>query len=83
MTEPDRYCPLLPDNLSCDACKGDRVVDGLVLTPNESSAFPRLFRFEQRPDRLEICVDEQACHDAGIPVDKAQRTIDASNLHCS
>jgi len=83
MTEPDQYCPPLPDNLSCDECKGDRVVDGLVLAPDEIPAFPRIFRFEQRPDRLEICVDEQACHDTGIPVDKAQRTIDVFNLNCS
>jgi uncharacterized protein (TIGR02646 family) len=83
MTEPDRYCPPLPDNLSCDECKGDRVVDGLVLAPDDIPAFPRIFRFEQHPDRLEICVDGQACHDAGIPVDKAQQTIDAFNLNCS
>ena len=83
MTEPYRYCPPLPDNLSCDECKGDRIVDGLVLAPDELPAFPRIFRFEQRPDRLEICVDEQACNAADIPVDKAQRTIDAFNLNCS
>ena len=83
MTESDRYCPPLPDNLSCDECKGDSVVDGLVLAPDEIPAFPRIFRFEQRPDRLDICVDEQACHDAGIPVNKAQQTIEVFNLNCS
>lgn len=83
MTDLDRYCPPLPDNLSCDECKGDRVVDGLVLAPDEIPVFPRIFRFEQRLDRLEICVDEQACYDAGIPVDKAQQTINAFNLNCS
>lgn len=82
MTESDRYCPPLPDNLSCDECKGDQVVDGVVLAPDEIPAFPRIFRFEQRPDRLEICVDEQACNEAGIPVDRAQRTINAFNLNC-
>lgn len=83
MQERDRYCPPLPDNLSCDECKGDRIVDGVVLTPGELPTFPRIFRFEQYPDRLEMRVDEQACHACGIPVDKAQRTIDAFNLHCS
>jgi uncharacterized protein (TIGR02646 family) len=83
MTEPDRYCPPLPDNLSCDECKGDRVVDDLVLAPDAIPAFPRLFRFEQRPDRLEICVDEPACNASGIPIDKAQQTIEAFNLNCS
>jgi uncharacterized protein (TIGR02646 family) len=83
MTDPDRYCPPLPDNLSCDECKGDRIIDGMVLTPGEIPAFPRIFRFEQYPDRLEIRVDEQACNASGIPVDKAQRTIDAFNLNCS
>ncbi|HEY5867733.1 MAG TPA: retron system putative HNH endonuclease [Candidatus Tectomicrobia bacterium] len=83
MTNPDRYCPPLPDNLSCDECKGDRVVDDLVLAPDEIPAFPRIFRFEQRPDRLDICVDEQACYEASIPVEKAQQTIDAFNLNCS
>lgn len=83
MTGPERYCLPLPDNLSCDEYKGDRIVDGLVLAPDEIPTFPRIFRYEQRPDRLEICVDEQACHTASIPVDRALRTIDEFNLNCS
>ena len=52
MQERDRYCPPLPDNLRCNEGKGNGIVDGVVLTPGEIPAFPRIFRFEQYPDRL-------------------------------
>lgn len=81
----DRRCFLPPvrDNLSCDAVQGSAVLDGVVLTPHEVPAFPRLFRYQQLPDRIEIHADEVACRSAGINTEKVEQTIEKFNLNCA
>jgi uncharacterized protein (TIGR02646 family) len=81
---PD-YLPPLPDNLSCDAYQGARLLDGVVFAPCEIPAIPLIFRFEQHPDpdRIEIHVDETGCQSAGVDIGKAKRTIEAFNLNCT
>jgi len=83
MANPHHHLPPLPDNLSCDQCAGQRILDDIVLAPHELPAFPRIFRFEQYPDRTEIHVDEDPCSEAGIDCARAQQTIDQFNLNCT
>ena len=83
MTDPNCYLPPLPDNISCDVKKRDHILDGLVLAPNEVPTFPRIFRYEQFPDRIDIHPDERGCQEAGVPLEKARRTIIEFNLNCS
>ncbi len=80
--DPAHYLPPLPENSSCDERKGDAILDSLVLAPNDVPAFPRIFRFKQRTDGMEIVPDEAGCQQAAIPVAKVQQTIDAFNLNC-
>lgn len=61
MSNSDHYLPPLPEKLSCDERKGGQILDGLVFAPNEVPVFPRIFRYEQHPDRLEIWPEESAC----------------------
>lgn len=82
MSDPDRYLPPLPENISCDERKGSRILDGSILTPPEVPVFPRIFSFKQHPDRLEICPEEPACEEIGLDPNKVQHTIDAFNLNC-
>jgi uncharacterized protein (TIGR02646 family) len=79
---PD-FRPPLPENLSCDEKKGRQILDGSILTPSEVPLFPRIFRFEQQPDRIEIMPDEYLCEQAGVALDKVLRTIKEFNLNCS
>jgi uncharacterized protein (TIGR02646 family) len=72
----------LPENLSCDEATRDEVLDGAVLRPDEIPAFPRLFRFKQWSNRLDIAPDERACMAAGIPVRRVEITIEKLNLNC-
>lgn len=83
MSAPHHYLPPLPDNLSCDAIQGQDVLDGVVLAPHEVPGFPRLFRYVQLPDRIEIRADEAACRSVGIDVGKVQETIKRFNLNCA
>jgi len=83
MANPHHCLPPLPDNLSCDQHQGGKILDGVVLAPHEVPAFPRIFRFEQHPDRIEIHVDEDPCNDAGIDAERVQQTIDQFNLNCA
>jgi uncharacterized protein (TIGR02646 family) len=76
------YLPPLPENLSCDERKRDHILDGLVLAPNEVPLFPRIFRFEQQLDRIEIRPDEDLCEQAGVELEKVSRTIKEFNLNC-
>jgi len=82
LSNQHNYCPPLPCNLSCDEKKGSKVLDSQVLSPCEIPAFPRIFRYEQQPDRIDICPDEEQCNIAGIPVNKVKRTINEFNLNC-
>ena len=54
-----------------------------MLAPHELPAFPRIFRFEQQPDRIEIHVDAEGCHQAGVDPNRVQQTIEQFNLNCS
>jgi uncharacterized protein (TIGR02646 family) len=83
MADANHYLPPLPDNISCDECKGNKIVDDLVLSPADIPAFPRIFCFRQLPDRIKIEVDADACRAAKISAEKAQCTIDTFNLNCT
>ena len=83
MPNEHHHLPPLPENLSCDECKGANILDGSVLAPHEFPAFPRVFRYEQQPDRIEIHVDEEACKKAAIDISKVQKTIEEFNLNCN
>jgi uncharacterized protein (TIGR02646 family) len=72
----------LPENLSCDEATRDEVLDGIILRPDEIPPFPRLFRFRQWSNRLDIEPDEPACKEAGIPVQRVAVTIEKLNLNC-
>lgn len=82
MSGNERYLSPLPENMSCDERKGDKTLDGLVLAPNEVPPFPRIFRYEQQPDCMEIRPDECACELAGVELEKVRRTIESFNLNC-
>jgi uncharacterized protein (TIGR02646 family) len=83
MSNEHYHLPPLPENLTCDERKGAKILDGIVLAPHEFPAFPRVFRYVQHPDRMEICVDEEACRDAAIDILKAEKTIEEFNLNCT
>lgn len=82
MTDVSCYLPPLPENLSCDECKGNKILDDAVLAPSEVLAFPNIFRYEQHLNRLEIHVNKDACERSGVDIVKAQATIDKFNLNC-
>lgn len=79
---PDAYLPPTEENRSCDVAKEDRVVDGQVLSPADVPAFPRVFRYEQRTDCMEIAPDDANCATAGIEVGIARATVTTYNLNC-
>ncbi|MBF0461305.1 MAG: TIGR02646 family protein [Magnetococcales bacterium] len=81
-SDPDHYLPPLPENISCDERKGRQILDSLVLSPSDVPSFPRIFRFNQRIDGMEIVPDEKGCQQAALPVEKVQKTIDEFNLNC-
>jgi uncharacterized protein (TIGR02646 family) len=83
LPSPQHYLPPLPDNLSCDEYKGAKILDGTVFAPHELPTFPRIFRYEQLADRIEIHVDEEECSKTGIDKQKVQQTIDEFNLNCT
>lgn len=72
----------LPENRSCDEATEDKVLDGMILRPDEIPAFPRLFRYAQLPDRLDIKADADLCEKAEIPVERVEQTIEELNLNC-
>lgn len=72
----------LPENRSCDEATGNAILDGVILRPDEVPAFPRLFRYRQSPDRLDIEPDPDACGQAGIPIVRVETTIAKLNLNC-
>ena len=72
----------LPANRSCDEATTDAILDGVILRPDEVPPFPRLFRFLQTPDRLDIAADASACSAAGVPVERVEATIEKLNLNC-
>jgi uncharacterized protein (TIGR02646 family) len=54
----DRIPYDIPDNLSCDEATRDEVLDDVILRPDEIPPFPRLFRFKQWSNRLDIAPDD-------------------------
>ncbi|MEO5330636.1 MAG: TIGR02646 family protein [Magnetococcus sp. YQC-5] len=68
------------ENLSCDAKKADRVLDGSVLTPFMVPRSPMIFKIiksgaiEHNPDN---------CHAVGMDVLLVQKTIDEFGLNCN
>ncbi len=82
MVDSAEHLPPLPENLSCDEVKGNEILDGKVLAPDDIPDFPRIFRFEQHHDVINIMADEDQCRFAGIPIEKVNNTIDAFNLNC-
>lgn len=72
----------LPANRSCDEATENRVLDGIVLRPDEIPRFPPLFRFRPYPNALLIEPDPQACEAAGIAPERVRDTIDQLNLNC-
>lgn len=79
---PPEYLPPTVENLSCDEAKKDKILDGLVLAPGDIPAFPRLFRFEQKPDAILIAPDEKKCLNAGVSIEIVEETIKQFNLNC-
>ena len=80
--DPGAYLPPVAENRSCDTAKEARVVDGQILAPDEVPAFPRIFRYRQASDAVLIEPDEQACAQAGIPVEKVRETVEVFSLNC-
>jgi uncharacterized protein (TIGR02646 family) len=80
--DPDAFTEPPRENLSCDTAKGDKVLDGVILAPDQIPAFPRIFRFEQHPDAVLIAPDEANCALAGIDPEKVWATIEHLNLNC-
>ena len=82
MQNPNAYLPPTAENLSCDVVKKNNVVDGQVLSPADVPAFPRLFRYEQRTDCMDIVPDDANCAAAGVAVPITQATVTTFNLNC-
>jgi len=82
MVHPDAYLPPTEENRSCDVAKENKIVDGEVLSPADVPAFPRLFRYEQRMDCMDITPDEANCTAAGIDMVITQATVATFNLNC-
>ena len=69
-----------PENFSCDATKEDRVLDEAILNPLQIPEFPRLFKFLIGDGEMQV--DEGACREAGISIERAANTIAELNLNC-
>ena len=53
-SDEDAYTEPLPQNRSCDENKGDKILDDTILAPNMIPVNPRIFRYEQQPDRIDM-----------------------------
>lgn len=80
--DPQAFTDPPRENRSCDTAKGDKVLDGIILAPDQIPAFPRIFRFEQHPDAVRIAPDEDNCALAGIDPERVRATIEHLNLNC-
>ncbi len=69
---------------SCDQAKGEKVLDGVILSPAAVPVSPRLFRyrFREQEKRASIEVDEARCNEAGVDIGLAESTIADLNLNC-
>lgn len=81
-SDPRIYKKPLPQNRSCDENKMDLVLDGKVLSPDSVPSYPRLFRYRQWSDALEIHLDEVQTGDAAVDTNLVEETIKAFNLNC-
>ena len=82
LNDDEAYLPPLPENISCDERKGNEILDEKIHSPNMIPVAPRIFRYEQQPDRIEICPDEENCKIANLDIQKVHDTIKAFNLNC-
>lgn len=93
-SDPNRYLPPLPENLSCDAFKDHQIKtgklpaspEGWLLAPNEIPAFPLLFQFapDGTPEpHVENCapLTMPSHHYSDTPMLVA-KTIEHLNLGC-
>jgi uncharacterized protein (TIGR02646 family) len=69
---------------SCDQAKGEKVLDGVILSPAAVPVSPRLFRyrFREQEKRASIEVDEARCNEAGVDIGLVEGTIAELNLNC-
>jgi uncharacterized protein (TIGR02646 family) len=70
------------ENRSCDEATENDNVDDVVYSPAQVPANPRIFKFRQSADALEIVVDEEAVGKSGLSQERVQATIDTFNLNC-
>ncbi len=80
--DPEAFTEPPCENMSCDTAKEDRILDDVILAPDQIPAFPPIFRFEQHPDAVLIVPDEPNCAIAGIDPNRARATIEHLNLNC-
>jgi uncharacterized protein (TIGR02646 family) len=76
------YMDPLSENRSCDEVKDDLVVDDIVYSPAQIHANPRVFKFRQSKDALEIVLDDDEIEASGLCREKLQATVDTFNLNC-
>ena len=67
----------LPDNLSCDAAKGNKSIN---VSPLAIPAFPNLFELDKGTGHLKP--NPASCARASIDAAELQATLDALNLNC-
>jgi uncharacterized protein (TIGR02646 family) len=80
--DPEAFTEPPSEHMSCDTAKEDRILDDVILAPDQIPAFPPIFRFEQHHDAVLIVPDEPNCALAGIDPNRARATIEHLNLNC-
>lgn len=75
-----RYSEPVKENLSCDAKKADRVLDGAILNPFMVPKAPMIFSIIVASGAIAPNADN--CHAAGIKVQRVQQTIEELGLNC-
>lgn len=73
-----RFVDPLPENLSCDQRKGDKILDGVILHPRDIPASPPVFQVGMTG---ELRPHEKHCKQTGVAVEKIQAAIDTENLN--
>lgn len=71
--------PPIHENLSCGQAKGDQILDDIILKPSTLPLQPSLFTVTY--EGL-LKVNAAHCAAVGIPVERAQQTIEKLNLNC-
>ena len=76
------YLEPIGENRSCDEAKEAEIVDDVVYSPAQIPANPKIFKFRQSADSLEIVLNEGAIEATGLCREKVQATVDTFNLNC-